>query len=104
MSDTPTRGLPMRPSLASSWWALTIRGIVAILFGVLTFFWPAITLTVLALVFGAYAPIDGSFKIVAAFRGGRVTFPRPGITGLFGFAPAIQLPKYLTGEWLAGLG
>ena len=61
----------MRPLLASNWWALTIRGIVAILFGVFTFFWPAITLTVLALVFGAYALIDGVFNIVSAFRGGR---------------------------------
>ena len=61
----------MRPLLASSWWALTIRGIVAILFGVFTFFWPAITLTVLALVFGPYALIDGVFNIVSAFRGGR---------------------------------
>ena len=60
----------MRPLLASNWWALTIRGLVAILFGVFTFFWPAITLTVLALLFGAYALVDGIFNIVSAIRGG----------------------------------
>src|SRR5215470_1738558 len=68
------REVIMRLLLASSWWALTIRGIVAILFGVFTFFWPAITLTVLALVFGAYALIDGVFTIVAVFRGGRAQY------------------------------
>jgi uncharacterized membrane protein HdeD (DUF308 family) len=57
--------------LASNWWTLTIRGIVAILFGILTFLWPAVTLTVLALLFGAYALVDGIFAIVAAIRGGR---------------------------------
>src|SRR5436305_388602 len=56
--------------LASNWWTLTIRGIVAILFGIFTFFWPVITLTVLALLFGAYALVDGIFAIVAAIRGG----------------------------------
>src|SRR5260370_37217659 len=59
----------MCPLLASNWWALTIRGIVAIFFGVFTFFRPAITLTVLALVFGAYALVDGIFNMVAAIRG-----------------------------------
>jgi len=61
----------MEPLLASNWWALAIRGVVAILFGVLTFFWPAITLAVLALLFGAYAMVDGIFNIVSAIRGGR---------------------------------
>src|SRR5260370_40644313 len=59
----------MCPLLASNWWALTIRGIVAIFFGIFTFFQPAITLTVLALLFGAYALVDGIFNIVAAIRG-----------------------------------
>jgi uncharacterized membrane protein HdeD (DUF308 family) len=128
----------MRPLLASNWWALTIRGIVAILFGVFTFFWPAVTLTVLALVFGAYALVDGIFNIISAIRGGRaherwwvlllegivslaagaVTFFWPGITvlaliyvlaawamitGLLELAAAIQLRKYIRGEWLLGL-
>src|SRR5262245_8299463 len=60
----------MEPLLASNWWALAIRGVVAILFGVLTFFWPAITLAVLALLFCAYAMVAGIFNIVSAIRGG----------------------------------
>src|SRR6266446_729994 len=57
--------------LASNWWTLTIRGVMAILFGIFTFFWPGVTLTVLALLFGGYALVDGIFAIVAAIRGGR---------------------------------
>lgn len=60
----------MRPLLATNWWALTIRGLVAILFGVFTFFQPGITLTALALLFGAYALLDGVFNIFSAIRGG----------------------------------
>src|SRR5262245_23560774 len=55
---------------AANWWTLTIRGLVAILFGIFTFFWPGITLTVLALFFGAYALVDGLFAIYSAIRGG----------------------------------
>lgn len=45
-----------------------IRGIVAILLGVMTFIWPGITLTALVLLFGAYALIDGIVSIVGAVR------------------------------------
>jgi uncharacterized membrane protein HdeD (DUF308 family) len=57
--------------LASNWWTLTIRGIVAIIFGIFTFFWPAVTLTALVVVFGIYALVDGIFAIVSAMRGGQ---------------------------------
>ena len=53
---------------ASSWWALVLRGIAAILFGVLAFMWPGITLTALVLLFGAYALVDGAFSIVAGIK------------------------------------
>jgi uncharacterized membrane protein HdeD (DUF308 family) len=52
----------------SSWWALAIRGVAAILFGVLAFVWPHITLTVLVFLFGAYALIDGVFAIIAGVK------------------------------------
>jgi uncharacterized membrane protein HdeD (DUF308 family) len=49
-------------------WALAIRGIVAVLFGLVALVWPGITLSALVLLFGAYAFVDGIFAIVAAFR------------------------------------
>src|SRR5258708_7513673 len=45
-------------ALARSWWALLLRGGVAILFGVLTFLQPGISLAALVLVFGSYALSD----------------------------------------------
>src|SRR5947207_1734608 len=52
----------------SSWWSLVLRGIVAILFGVLAFVWPHITLTALVFLFGAYALVDGVFAIAAGIK------------------------------------
>src|SRR5205823_11335826 len=42
-------------ALARNWWALVLRGIAGVIFGVLTFMFPAMTLAVLILLFGAYA-------------------------------------------------
>ena len=58
----------MLHTLARYWWALALRGFVAVLFGLLTFFLPGITLVTLILLFGAYALADGVFNVVAFFR------------------------------------
>lgn len=58
--------------LARNWWALALRGIVAILFGLAALDWPGLTHAALVLLFGAYALVDGIFGVVAAFaRAGR---------------------------------
>ena len=54
--------------LASKWWALLLRGLVALIFGILTFVWPGISLTALVFLFGAYALVNGLFTVVAAFE------------------------------------
>ena len=54
--------------LARYWWALALRGLFAVLFGLLTFFIPSITLLALVLLFGAYALLDGIFDLVSAVR------------------------------------
>ena len=53
--------------LARNWWAFLIRGLAGIVFGILAFLWPGITLLVLAIMIGAYALVDGIFALVAAF-------------------------------------
>jgi len=56
---------------ARNWWAVALRGIAAIVFGVLTFVLPGITVAALVLLFGAYAIVEGVFNVVAAVRGRR---------------------------------
>jgi uncharacterized membrane protein HdeD (DUF308 family) len=88
--------------LARQWWVFLIRGIVALAFGLLGFFYPAATLVTLVLFYGAYALVDGVFAAVSAVRGkegmgprwwlalvgvlgivaGLVTYLWPGITAL----------------------
>ena len=54
--------------LARNWGAIAVRGVAAILFGLLTFAVPALTLAALVLLFGAYALVDGIFNVIAAVR------------------------------------
>jgi uncharacterized membrane protein HdeD (DUF308 family) len=54
--------------LAQNWWTLALRGLAAVIFGILAYIWPDITFTVLVLLFGAYALWDGVFALVGAFR------------------------------------
>lgn len=88
--------------LARNWWALALRGLLALLFGFLAFAWPGLTLAALVILFGAYVLVDGIFALVAAVRAaeaherwwmfvlegiagvaaGLITFMWPGITGL----------------------
>jgi uncharacterized membrane protein HdeD (DUF308 family) len=100
-----------------NWWVFAIRGIAAIVFGILTFIWPETTLTVLVFLFGAYVLVDGIALLVALARGdavarrhawavaiigvigivaGVVTFMWPGLT-------ALSL-LYLVAVWAIAIG
>jgi uncharacterized membrane protein HdeD (DUF308 family) len=90
--------------------------VAGIVFGILAFVVPVVTLAALVLLFGAYALVDGIFNIVAAATGGRgarpwwalllaglagigaglVTFFMPGLTAL--------ALAYLIGIWAIATG
>ena len=124
--------------LARNWWALVLRGVLDVLFGVAAFAWPEITFAVLAILFGAFALVDGCFAIAAAVVGsprglpwwallvegllgivvGAITCFWPGIaelalllmiaawavaTGILEVVAAIRLRKEVRGEWLLAL-
>src|ERR1700737_1124 len=85
-----------------NWWLLALRGLVAVLFGVLALMWPGATLITLVWLFGAFALANGILSLVLAAKApkgyprfgslifggllgilaGLVTFVMPGITAL----------------------
>jgi uncharacterized membrane protein HdeD (DUF308 family) len=100
---TPLARLPLLRTLAENWWLLLLRGIASIVFGVLAFVWPGLTLVALILLWGAYAIADGGVALWAGISGkggeiaprwwlaivgivgllaGLVAFVSPGLTAL----------------------
>jgi uncharacterized membrane protein HdeD (DUF308 family) len=55
-------------TFADSWRALALRGLAALLFGLVVLLWPGLVLTVLAVLFGVYAAVDGAITLVPALR------------------------------------
>ena len=77
--------------LARNWWALALRGLFAVLFGIAAFALPGITLGALVLLYGAYAFVDGVFAITAALVGRTEGVPWWAllVEGLFGIAVGV---------------
>jgi len=48
------------------WWQVAVRGFIALLFGILLLAWPGVSLFIFAIIFGAFAFVDGIFTLVAA--------------------------------------
>lgn len=62
------KSLGMLNALTRNWWMLLIRGIAAVIFGILAFVWPGATILAIGILFGAYALVDGVFAILATIR------------------------------------
>lgn len=121
--------LGLFPVLGRRWWLLLVRGILAILFGLLAFLWPGLTIIILTALFAAYALVDGIFALVLGIHArwwveavlgvlgivaGILAFFYPGLTaltllliigawailhGIIEIAAAIQLRKVIANEW-----
>jgi uncharacterized membrane protein HdeD (DUF308 family) len=91
----------MITNLANNWWTFVLRGVFALIFGVIAFVYPGPTILSLTYVFGFYALLDGIFALVAAWNfrssnrvwvlllegllslaAGVIAFVSPGITAL----------------------
>ena len=62
---------PLAGIVSGNWWTLLLRGVIAIVFGILTFSQPGISLAALVLLFGAFSFVDGIVAISAAVAGRR---------------------------------
>jgi uncharacterized membrane protein HdeD (DUF308 family) len=85
-------------TLMERWWAIALRGVVAIVFGVLALVLPDLTLAALIIMFAAYALIEGVFNVVAAARGAHGDLPGwalllEGLVSITAGVVAIALPQ-----------
>src|SRR5260370_14772359 len=106
----------MATVLLRNWWALALRGVLAILLGVAVVVLPGVTLAVLVALFGAYALVDGVLAIIAGVRAAErhERWWSPVLKGLAGIAagvvafvqPALTALAllYLIGGWGIGTG
>jgi uncharacterized membrane protein HdeD (DUF308 family) len=60
--------LDLIAALARNWWLVALRGALAILFAIMAFAWPGLTLEVLVLLFGSYALVDGVFAVASTIN------------------------------------
>jgi uncharacterized membrane protein HdeD (DUF308 family) len=95
--DAGGKSNAMSALLARNWWAVLLRGVAAILFGLIALFMPGVTLASLVLVFAAYMLVDGVFAIVSAIRAARHgerwgLFVLEGIVDLIAGAVALAMP------------
>ena len=58
----------MQALLKQAWWALLIGGLASVLFGVLAFLWPGLTLFILAVFFAATVFVDGVVTMASAVK------------------------------------
>ncbi|PXW29544.1 HdeD family acid-resistance protein [Paraburkholderia caballeronis] len=106
--------LPDLPGLSAHWGWLIARGLAAIVFGILAFAMPGITVVTLALVWGAYAIVDGAFALMYGVRGKgsrRWTYILIGVIGVLAGLVAFFWPNetalilvLIIGFWMLGTG
>lgn len=78
--------------LSRHWWSVTFRGALAVVFGVVAWIWPDITLRALVLLYGFYALVDGLLALAALLLGGSLVSGRRGwlvVEGVAGIAAGV---------------
>src|SRR5438270_6972165 len=75
--------------LPRRWLLVALRGRAAISFGILAFIWPGVTLSVLVLLFGAYAIVDGVLALYSAVRSGGKQIWVPLLEGIVGIGAGL---------------
>ena len=84
-------------TLSQKWWALALRGLCALIFGILALAWPEITVAVLVIFFGVFVLVSGIFSLVVAVspivRGERVLLILLGVLGIVMGAITLSWPE-----------
>ena len=125
---------PIHTAVSHAWWALAIRGVLAILFGIAAFSWPGLTVALFVGIFAGFALLDGVMALTAGVQtrmwgltifgvlgiaAGIITLMWPGITaltliyviatwaiirGVLEISAAITLRKIIPTEWFLIVG
>lgn len=61
--------MAMRSFFTSMWRTILLRGLASLVFGILAFAYPGVTLAVVVTLFGIYALVDGLLGLWGVFRG-----------------------------------
>ncbi len=61
--------MAMREFFTAMWRTILLRGLASLIFGVLAFVYPGVTLAVVVTLFGVYALVDGLLGLWGAYRG-----------------------------------
>jgi uncharacterized membrane protein HdeD (DUF308 family) len=61
----------MSATLAQNWWVIALRGVFAILFGIIALLLPGVAIASLVLLFAAYMLLDGGLAIISGVRAAR---------------------------------
>jgi uncharacterized membrane protein HdeD (DUF308 family) len=87
----PLASRPLLAAMADYWWLLLLRGIAAVIFGLLAFFMPGIAGLSLVFLWGAYSFADGVLALWAAVSGGVATGNRwwLALTGALGIVAGL---------------
>jgi uncharacterized membrane protein HdeD (DUF308 family) len=106
--------------LIRNWWMMAVRGGLAIAFGLVVLLWPDVTLSVVVVLFGVYALLDGGWTIAVLLEGvvsvglGALALSAPFVprqfidilagwgiaTGVLELVAALYLPREGAGRWL----
>lgn len=119
MSSSPDARTDLRllEGLAENWWLMLLRGVAAVVFGVLTFGWPSASILVLAIVWGGYALVDGVLALWAGVvgrttaRAARWWLAAVGVLGIIAGILALAWPgitamvlMFFVAGWLFAVG
>jgi uncharacterized membrane protein HdeD (DUF308 family) len=61
----------MKKVLGQYWWLIALRGVLGIMFGIISFVMPVATILALVIFFSAYMLVDGAFTLYAAYQATR---------------------------------
>ncbi|MGJ8674154.1 HdeD family acid-resistance protein [Rubritalea sp.] len=99
---------PILDLISKAWWLLFLRGLAAVIFALIAFTMPGMTIALLVIYWAVYVLLDGIFSLIASFKGG-ASAPRwwlilSGVVSIAAGAICIANPGYVTEFFIIFLG